>query len=254
MWRCLAASVTGPSHAKSGAPCQDSQGTRVLTRGGQETLIACVADGAGSAAKSDDGSSLACVTILELATEFFEKHEGSLEKLDRETAVGWCQEARERLAQLAEKREDKLRDYATTLCVAILGPEKAAFFQVGDGAIVARRTGVMGVVFWPQSGEYANSTTFLTIDQVEQHVEFCEATAPYDDLALFTDGIERLALSFEGQTPHPPFFEPLFKTLRSAPDPDALSAELAKFLDSESMRNRSDDDKTVILAAQTAAR
>lgn len=254
MWRCLAASVTGPSHTKSGAPCQDSQRTRVLTRGGVETLVACVADGAGSAAKSQDGSSLACETILELATEHFEANQGSFDKFNQQTAADWFREARDRIARLAEKREDKLRDYATTLCVAVLGPERALFLQVGDGAMVARRSGVMGVVFWPQSGEYANSTTFLTIEQVEEHVAFCAADGEFADVALFTDGIERLALSFEGQTPHIPFFEPLFKTLRSSPDPDTLNQELTKFLDSESMRNRSDDDKTVVLAAKTAAR
>lgn len=253
MWRSISASVTGPSHAKSGAPCQDSHLAQVLTRLDDHTLVACVADGAGSASKSQDGSALACQAIVDQATEYFDAHEGSFAEICEEVAIGWYREARVRIAQLSELRNEKIREYATTLCVAVVSPQQSFFLQIGDGAIVARRNGAMGVVFWPQSGEYANSTTFLTIDNCEEHVEFLATDGGFAEVALFTDGIERLALSFEGQTPHLPFFAPLFKTLRSAPDPAALNPELARFLDSESMKNRSDDDKTVVLAAQTAS-
>lgn len=253
MWRCIAGSVQGPSHVKSGAPCQDSHLTRELTKLGEGSLVACVADGAGSAAMSQDGSALACETIVELATELFDSQDGSFAGLTEEVATDWTREARDRIVRLAELRKDSLRDYATTLCVACLSPGHAAFWQIGDGAIVARRNGVFGVVFWPQSGEYANSTMFLTGDRYQDHVEFQAADGDFHDVALFTDGIERQALSFEGRTPHPPFFDPLFGALRSAPDPAALNSELARFLDSESMKTRSDDDKTVVLAANAAA-
>lgn len=253
MWRCISGSVRGPSHSKSGAPCQDSHLTRELSRLGEGSLVACVADGAGSASMSQDGSALACETIVELATELFDSTGGSFETLTSEVAMAWTREAHERIERLAELRKEKIREYATTLCVACLSPGHAAFWQIGDGAIVVRRNGVFGVVFWPQSGEYANSTMFLTGEHFEQHVEYQAASGEFEDIALFTDGIERQALSFEGQTPHPPFFTPLFGALRSAADPAALNPELARFLDSESMKSRSDDDKTVVLAANAAA-
>lgn len=216
--------------------------------------MACVADGAGSAEHSQDGSKLACEVVVELATAHYDETKGSFAGVTEELALEWAREARSRIEQLAAMREGKLRDYATTLCVACLSPSQAIFMQIGDGAIVARRHGVLGVVFWPQSGEYANSTMFLTGDRFEEHVQFQAAEGDFTDVALLTDGVERLALSFEGRTPHPPFFDPLFSALRSAPDPDALNAELHRFLESDSMKRRSDDDKTVVLAAKTAAR
>lgn len=252
MWRSIAATVTGPSHAATGAPCQDHHQARVLTRLGVSSLVACVADGAGSAPLSQDGSALACQAIAELATAHFDASRGSFADLTDEELRGWCREARGRIEQLAAMREGRLRDYATTLCAALLSPGHAAFLQIGDGAIVARRAGALGVVFWPQSGEYANSTMFLTGDRYEEHLQFCRVAADFTDVALMTDGVERLALSFESRTPHPPFFDPLFAALRSAPDPAPLNDHLARFLDSESMRGRSDDDKTVVLAVQSA--
>lgn len=253
MWRCIAGSVTGPSHAKTGAPCQDSQLSRTLVHAEQEALICCVADGAGSAEFSQEGSALACETIAELASAHF-KERTTFAAIDERLAGQWSQEARNRIQRLADSRERKPRDFATTLLVACVSPGYAAFWQIGDGAIVVRRNGVFGVVFWPDSGEYANTTTFLTVERFEEHVAFEAVSGDFTDIALFTDGIERQALSFEGQTPHPPFFDPLFGALRAASDPAALNPELVRFLDSESMKARSDDDKTVVLAAQTATR
>jgi len=81
-------------------------------------------------------------------------------------------------------------------------------------------------------------------------LEFQATTSKVSDIALFTDGIERLALNFENQTPHLPFFLPLFQAVRSSVDGDNLEADLGHFLQSESVKNRSDDDKTLILATQ----
>ncbi len=250
-WRSIRASVTGPSHEKIGTPCQDSH--LVCVQGGEETpsIIVCVADGAGSSEYSDEGSATACQTVAEMATLFFEKHR-SFGNLTEEEVLAWCNKIRERLRHLAEDRESTLREFATTLCVALLSPSGSVFFQIGDGAIVARRTESFGVVFWPQSGEYANTTMFLTGDNYEDHFQFHAEEGDFVDVALMTDGVERLALSFEGQNPHAPFFEPLFGALHSAADPDALNQDLRQFLDSDSMKVRSDDDKTVVLATKSS--
>jgi hypothetical protein len=59
-----------------------------------------------------------------------------------------------------------------------------------------------------------------------------------------------LALRFDIQTPHGPFFDPLFRALKGAKDLASLNDGLKQFLASESMQNRSDDDKTLILASR----
>jgi hypothetical protein len=108
---------------------------------------------------------------------------------------------------------------------------------------------VYGVVFWPQSGEYANTTNFLTADRFAEQLEFITADGGYTDVALMTDGLERLALRFDSRTPHAPFFDPFFQALRSAEDHTGLNAALQEFVESASVRERSNDDKTLLLAA-----
>ncbi|TWT89848.1 hypothetical protein Mal64_02290 [Pseudobythopirellula maris] len=250
MWQSIGQSVQGQSHAAKNEPCQDSKAVRVLGDGA--TLVACVADGAGSAKHSDLGSSIACDTVAEKSEELFEA-DPALNSLDRQMVLDWCELIRARLFEEADRRECASRELATTLCAALLSADRAVFFQIGDGAIVLSSGGVQGVVFWPQSGEYANSTNFLTADDYADHLEFISIERPFTEVALLTDGIERIALSFEGQTPHAPFFQPLFNAIRSTAEPLALETELSKFLDSESVRVRSDDDKTLVLAAQVVA-
>src|SRR5438093_57688 len=61
-WRVAAASVCGTSHAKTGKPCQDTYRWAVLPEG---TLVAAVADGAGSAAHAEVGAALATETAVD---------------------------------------------------------------------------------------------------------------------------------------------------------------------------------------------
>jgi hypothetical protein len=132
-----------------------------------------------------------------------------------------------------------------------MGPAISYFVQIGDGAIILGNDTLYGVVFWPQSGEYANSTNFLTSDEYEQQLEFLATRSTCSNVALMTDGIERIALRFDIQTPHTPFFDPLFRALRSTADVDSLNEGLRGFLSSNSVQLRSDDDKTLVLATRT---
>jgi hypothetical protein len=251
VWRHIAESLQGPSHVAEGTGCQDSNAVRLLGENSASTLVACVADGAGSAKFSSIGSSLACQSIIENAGIYFEAH-GGLDGLDREDVLLWCDDARARIQSAAVQHDCTTRDMATTLCVSITSAAFSSFFQIGDGAIILRSNGIYGVVFWPQSGEYANSTNFLTSDGYENQLDFLAVENGFAEVAMFTDGLERLALRFNQQTPHAPFFEPLFKALRTADDLAGLSEGLRNFLASESVQQRSDDDKTLILASRSA--
>ena len=73
-----------------------------------------------------------------------------------------------------------------------------------------------------------------------------------DCIALLTDGIERLALDFVGHVAHRPFFDSLFTMVAAGSSVGVnrpLSRQLAAFLDSDGVSARTDDDKTLILAA-----
>jgi hypothetical protein len=222
----------------------------VLGEGDSRTLVACVADGAGSAQHSELGSSIACNAIIENAARYFEAS-GGFEALQKDNLLGWCEDVRTRIADAAALHDCKTREFATTLCVAIIGPATSFFSQIGDGAIILGNDMLYGVVFWPQSGEYANSTNFLTSDEYREQLEFLATPTRWSKVALMTDGIERIALKFDSQTPHTPFFDPLFRALKSAADVESLSEGLRGFLGSDSVQHRSDDDKTLILAART---
>lgn len=251
VWRHIAHSLRGPSHAAEDTPCQDSNAIRVLGENASISLLACVADGAGSSKYSDEGSSIACNAIVENAIAFCKEH-GSLVSLKYDDIIEWCDDARRRIVANADIRGCEPREFATTFCAAIISADRSRFFQIGDGAIIAESNGAYGVVFWPQSGEYANTTNFLTAPDYKQHLEFLETPHSFAKLAMITDGMERLALLFENQTPHPPFFLPLFAALRSTEDSKLLGDELRKFLESDSVRNRSDDDKTIVLVSRVS--
>ncbi|MEM9353976.1 MAG: PP2C family serine/threonine-protein phosphatase [Planctomycetota bacterium] len=248
-WRFIAESRRGPSHEAEGTPCQDSSRARVLGDGERTFLVACVADGAGSAKYSDTGSSLACHAVVEGATAFHEEH-GAFVDLKRQDVLGWLGAAREKIAADAEARECGVREYATTLVGVIAGPQRSFFFQIGDGAIILGNHGVFGVVFWPQSGEYANSTNFITGKGFEEFVEFQAVDSGFTEVAMLTDGLERLALEFDTHTAFHPFCAPLFRSLHNTDDLEGLAGDLRGFLASESVSTRSDDDKTLILASR----
>lgn len=248
VWRHIAQSLQGPSHRTDGTPCQDSHAVILHGEGSNRVLIACVADGAGSAKHSDVGSSIACEAVLEHAGRYLESN--SLDALQHDDVLLWCDDIRDRIKLKANEYLCGVREFATTLCVAIIGPSHAVFFQIGDGAIIIGSNQVYGVAFWPQSGEYANTTNFLTSDEFHQQLQFISTASRCSKVALTTDGLERLALRFDSQTPHVPFFDPLFRVLQTSTDVSSLNVGLRDFLNSDSIHHRTDDDKTLVLAIQ----
>jgi serine/threonine protein phosphatase PrpC len=251
VWRSICQSVQGGRHRLDGADCQDHSLVRYIGDTTEGALVACVADGAGTAALSGVGSRLACEAIVRLAMERFEEQH-TLADLQESEVVQWCERTRQRLESAAEARQRELRDFATTLCGAVIARQQSIFFQIGDGAIVARRHGVLGVVFWPQSGEYLNTTSFLTSPNFQERLQVRLVQGGFADVALFTDGVERLALQFDLLAPHVPFFHPLFAAVRAIQDVDALAEDLKRFLVSDSVTMKNDDDKTLLLACRIA--
>ncbi|MCA9234051.1 MAG: protein phosphatase 2C domain-containing protein [Planctomycetales bacterium] len=247
----MSCSLRGPSHEASGAPCQDSAWVDVVDTPAGGCLVAGVADGAGSARFSDEGSSTTCKIIAENVVSHL-KTDPQLAGLQRDVVLQWCDQTRRTLQEMSRDRGCEVREFATTLCVAIVAETRSAFFQIGDGAIILGSHDAFGVVFWPQSGEYANSTNFLTADNFESHLECVKVERSFTDVALLTDGMERMGLHFSSKTPYLPFFTPLLNTLRAADDSQILGEELRRFLQSDSVRNRSDDDKTIIVATRCA--
>lgn len=251
MWKVVSASVVGTSHIEANIPCQDDCYSEII-RGvdGQDYLVCVVADGAGSAKEGGKGAELACLvslssieTSLNAVTSF-----QPTASIVRE----WVEAARRAIHEEAQARSLTARDFACTLLAAVVGPRGVVFFQIGDGAIVASSGYSYGVVFWPESGPYANMTYFVTDEDALEHLQIAITSARIDEVALFSDGLQRLALSFEQLAPHAPFFEPMLGVLRkrNADECDDLGEQLAQFLGSQRINERTDDDKTLVLATR----
>ena len=222
-----------------------------------EILLACIADGAGSAAQSEHGA--------RLAVESFQRDFGAcawdrpaLTGIDRNFVLRWLAGLQAQIAQLAAAAHCEPKDYACTLLGAVIGAEAAVYVQIGDGAIVvAPGLGKDGpeAVFWPQHGEFANSTFFVTmadaaeIIQVERRDQLGNGIR---DLAMFSDGLERLILDMTARTVHAPALRPIFGWLAGAEPgpPGESSAVVTAFLNSPNVNRRTDDDKTLIVATR----
>ncbi len=255
MWKYGFASVAGTAHIKSSLPLQDfSRAETILDSRGEEVLIAIVSDGAGSAVNSKVGAKLACESLAQDLKSHF-ANGGELQEIGKDFLTNWIDKLQHLIGKLALDNELTAQDFACTLLAAVAGQEQTAYFQLGDGAIIQSIAGdkdQYSCVCWPQQGEYANSTNFLT-DAAAKEKVFCELiNGTVDEVALFTDGIQSLVLDYRNRTAHSPFFTPLFTWLRLRPEgySKELSDSLTQYLNSEKINARTDDDKTLILATR----
>ncbi len=248
MWRHLAASVQGASHVRSGVPCQDFSVVEALADQGG-LLLAC-ADGAGSARHAEVGAATACRALAE-AVHRFTDGGGRIDALTQDTAALWLDAVRAAIQSEADALALPTREFACTLVAALVGEASAAFLQIGDGAIVtASAAATAEVVFWPEQGEYANTTYFVTGVDAHRRLRLDVRTTPVHDVALFTDGLQHIALRYETRAPHQPFFDPMFARLRADDEWPGLTGALASFLGSEAISTRTDDDCTLVLACR----
>lgn len=253
-WAVAAAAVPGRAHAALDLPCQDALAYRT---GPDGLLVLALADGAGSAELSDRGARTAVDETLDalsaaLAEDLPSSPEGWSEVLA--TAFEW---ARLELEFLAAEERRPLRDFATTLtCVAAVG-DWLAVASLGDGVVVAGDGGELTTINTLQRGEYANETVFLTQEDVLDHLQICVQTCPVNRLAVMSDGLTRLALRFPSLEPHAPFFDPLFAFLEQAAaagENGSAGERLADFLNSPRVNERTDDDKSLLLALRCPIR
>jgi hypothetical protein len=249
MWKTVHQSVQGTSHRAAGLACQDSSAVREIELAGETVLVAACSDGAGSAELSHVGSEVACQTLVNLVAAEARAF-GAPAAIDFEHAAGWVAEVHRALGRVADQQDVELRQLACTLLFAVVTSRGTAFGQIGDGAIVVSRAGAYQAVFWPQSGEYVNTTNFISDPRWPSNFEFAWREGPVDELALLSDGLQMLALDYRAKGPHGPFFAPMFQALRNEADPAKLTEPLRAFLDSPAVAERTDDDKTLILATR----
>lgn len=247
-WKLLLDSVIGTSHVQTNQPCQDYASGRVLDA---DTIVLVCADGAGSASRSEFGSRFVCTGLLNVIATALEGGL-SVKDITRERVVDWHATVRRRLSLEACRENIDLREFASTVLTAIVGPSQALFSHIGDGVIVygEGHGDDYKTPFWPQQGEYVNTTSFLTGSDFEDQLAFEGIDRQIDEVALLTDGLQPLALHYASRSVHAPFFQPMFSALRGAKDPEELRELLKAFMDSPAVNSRTDDDKTLVLATR----
>ena len=247
-WKYAATSAIGTSHLKTeDGVCQDAH--RCIITPDVRRMACIVSDGAGSASRSAEASRLVCdrtAMLVSHAPEDDVHTEGYARRVISELRLA--------LEELAESEDVPLRQFACTLLVAIVTDDVCTFWQLGDGAICFREDGQeeYKVAIWPSKGEYANTTYFLTDSNASDELEWDSVEMQIADVAVFSDGLERLALDFKTQKAHTKFFTGLFPHLYDRPAGEAseIQEQLAQFLTSDRINAKTDDDKTIILATR----
>jgi serine/threonine protein phosphatase PrpC len=255
-WRVAMASSIGQSHVTAAQPCQDAH-FHLATRDadGNPVMVLAAADGAGSAALAELGATLACETFARLVEAYLGKG-GRVAAIERPLVERWITGLVYRMELDANRSGATVQDYACTLLAAVVANDTAAFVQIGDGAMVISNGAGWRHVFWPQHGEFANTTNFVTSQRAVPTMEFLRVDEAVQEVAVFTDGIENLVLQKATKTAHAPFFDSMFPPIRKsqASGVDAeLSQALDKYLSSPTINSRTDDDKTLILASRRRA-
>jgi Protein phosphatase 2C len=225
--------------------CQDHSAYAVVGGPQGAALVIAVADGAGSAPASFHGAK----TAVECALAYFTAAVADGRALDADEVARCFAAVREDVLAVAAEYEHAARDYSSTLLTVVATEEKTLIGQIGDGAVVLD-DGTLRVATWPQQGEYANTTHFVVQDDAMEQLVTVEAGGARR-IAVFSDGLQALALQYDTQTPYEPFFAPFFEYLEASPKDDAeVEDELRAYLESGSVNARTDDDKSLVLAVR----
>jgi hypothetical protein len=249
-WRVVAATVRGRRHEKTGQPCQDFHQWKLLP---DQVLTVAVADGAGTAGLAEVGAELAVRKAVEQlglkgSDPILKADEAALRQLMLEGLIA----ARQAIYAEAGARKAGVREFATTLILVIATPSRVAAAQIGDGAVaIAAADGQLSALTRPSPSEYLNETVFLTSPDALEKAQIEIRNERPVRLAVLSDGLQMLALKMPGGTPHAPFFSPLLRLVEKEAPPTGGDEQLAAFLRSPRVGERTDDDLTLLLAAQS---
>lgn len=175
MIRAAAATVIGPSHEAQGSQNQDA----LRLRGSQGGWFLAVADGLGSRPQSHVGSRLA----VRVADRYLR---GSLfERSPRDAIQEFYR------AWLTALPSNDPSSMATTILAASVREDgRCSVVQLGDGLVLYRSRGVLGVLTGDRAG-FTNETAALGVTRsfgAWHHTSFV-LSEPRDGVMLMTDGL-----------------------------------------------------------------
>lgn len=273
----VAASQRGRSHAHEGTPRDDD--FSILHQEEEGWYIMTVADGAGSAKYSRQGSFIACQTVSDICNTQFAKYNKEVDELIKDFEKDSSEIKRKKLGDAlyniigsavfkaykniekeAQDTQNQIKDYATTLLVTVSKKFKfgwfVAAFWVGDGGIgiYNKETQYLKIMGEPDGGEFAGQTRFLTMSEIMQPTEIYkrlrfEIVEDFTALVLMSDGITDPKFETDSNLNRIEKWHKLWEDITSTvdlTDDNTDSAEqLLKWLDFWSQGNH--DDRTIAI-------
>jgi hypothetical protein len=176
--------VIGRSHQASGDVCQDA--VEVVSIGDFYTLA--LSDGAGSAARSDEGSN----ALVSALTEYFSKNKEiyssfSLENIQEHVCLVISQVRTKLIAK------GELNLFHATLVFMVGNQSLVHVFHLGDGAgLVGERISKNEILLHrsdPHNGEFSNETYFFTEDSWQTHLRSFSVKNP-EFCIVCSDGVD----------------------------------------------------------------
>ncbi len=252
-WKAVTHSAIGTRHLAKEIPCQDFGDFKIKNG----LLFGAVADGAGSAKFSDIGAKLAVQTWIESAIHKIEAQTLDCEAIAdldfKSIFTDITQGVLARLEAEATQGEFPLRELGCTLLSFIASDSWIAAMQIGDGFIVCQplESEEYELLFRPDKGEFINETLFVTSKGAIQELQFSFQHGPQKFICAATDGLEKVAISYQNWAPHQPFFKPFKDCLQLIPEPTEQHDYIQTFLESDRLNARTDDDKTLLLCLLT---
>lgn len=242
-------SQQGESHVRTGTPCQDRSGMRILN---DRIILCAVADGVGSCALSDYGAETAVNAGLDYLEqkllaemkqeEFYFDEPKKMSLYLREM----MQFAYDQVEKKAEELEQPLHFFQSTLTVAAYDGTTLYFGHAGDDGIVAlTKSGLCEMATNRHKGEEAGSVFPLQskntwqFGKVDGTVGFVLATDGVLDAFVRPEGEERRV--------YYPFIEPVFYTEQSSSEEaEEVCRDWYEYMKKETYRNIVTDDISLV--------
>ena len=272
----VVASKGGRSHAQEGKPRDDD--FRVSFNAQNGWYVLAVADGAGSAKYSREGSRIACETVEQYCKEKLAEQGEEFEAVVKMYAENQTQEnlkpvvgkiheilfkaATEAHRAIVKKVDEcsepaVLKDFSTTLLLAVCRKFSfgwfVASFGVGDGAIAIydKNADSIKLLNEPDGGEYAGQTRFLTMESIfRDRTRIKMSIVPdFTALMLMTDGISDPFFETDANLAKKEKWDELWENLVNevdfSDDNENSKNQLLKWLDFWSPGNH--DDRTIAI-------
>lgn len=156
MWKSISCEVQGLGHIRNGVPCQDK--ALCLENNGVNVIV--LADGAGSARLSHFGAECVVETVSSFLSNNFKELFDHNDSAEVKTKI--LEDVKVKLYEKSNALGCTISDLASTLLFVAVSDNRYILGHIGDGVIGYLDGITLKVASFPNNGEFANETIFIT--------------------------------------------------------------------------------------------